>query len=88
MSEEWLKSLPVGTTLYAPYHEHIEELQVVRAYNNKRALISVLVKRPHLKQMLPITPVNDKYIQYQFKPSTGNEHHEFSKWKIVLPHTI
>ena len=85
MSEAWLKSLPLGAIILAPYQNYTEELRVVRAYKPNYRRVSVLIKRPHLKQLLPMTPVNDDYVQYQFSSHAGNTHHDFRRWTVIFP---
>lgn len=85
MSSDWLKSLPLGAIILAPYQGYIEELKVIRAHNPKRQLLSVLIKRPHLKQCLPMTAFGDNFVQYQFCSRVGNTHHDFRKWEVKYP---
>jgi len=85
MSKEWLKSLPLGAIILAPYQGYVEELKVVRTVKPNNRITSVLIKRPHLQQCLPMTEDGDKYVGFQFSAKVGKTFHEFAKWKVIFP---
>lgn len=82
MSTEWIRSLPLGAIILAPYRGIVEELTVVRTATKSPRYISVLVKRPHLKVPLPIRAV-DNLVSYQFE--ARRRLYDYRKWKVIYP---
>lgn len=81
-SAVWLQSLQVGDIIQAVWRGEPEDLLVIRGCHTKRNKPSVLIKRKHLKQNLPMTERGD-YVSYQFSCKVGNEYFDFTRWNVV-----
>jgi hypothetical protein len=80
-SAKWLQTLQEGDVLSIDYEGYEEELLVVRKPKKWGTRWSVVLKRPHLKQLLPMTERGD-YVQYQLCPHHGNRHWNISDFKV------
>ena len=80
-SSKWLQTLREGDVLVIYYEGYDEELTVVRGPRKWGTRYSVLLKRPHLKQELPMTE-RGEFLQYQLCPHHGNRHWNISDFRV------
>ena len=78
---QWLRTLKEGDVITIIWRNVPEDVVVVKAYNPKRQLTCVRIKRKHLAQFVYLTAVGD-YVSCRFSNHQGNEHLDYTRWLV------
>ena len=80
---EWLQSLKCGDVYQIDYEGHLERLVIVREARQHGTKLCARAKRPHLKQILPLTFRGGNYIEYQLSSHSGYKEWEVSQFMKI-----
>jgi hypothetical protein len=78
----WLRSLQEGNVIHIPERE--ESLVVARGAVSFRKKAIVLVRRPFQRRLVPISEVDDEYVDAQWSLKTPlRQHHFWRRWTVT-----
>jgi hypothetical protein len=80
-SRAWLKTLCDGDIVTIQWRDTKEDVFVEKKANPKREVVSVRVKRKHLKQRVWLREAGP-WVSCRFSNWQGNEHLDFKNWSI------